>query len=218
MGAAFLRPGAQDFRATTRPHVPQSGGPAAVHQWGQIHLSRHQRRWLSGASGVLPLVLVAPEDPDAIKMVGAVVDGLAAGVDSHLVDQLPARWEGLDGRRDTHSVGGEGLQDPAGDPAGELRTVIVARPERLADLPVTGEFVQVKRGTRTGRRVGNPTAGRPTSQRKMWSRLAPGREHSGQALLTATGAASMMVRFPASAAPVIVRPARIQNTQLGDQI
>ena len=66
--------------------------------------------------------------------------------------------------------------------------------------------VQVKRGTRTCRRVGNPTTGRSTRVRTMWSRSFPGFPHSGQRPATVTGAASMMVRVPASAAPVIVRP------------
>lgn len=67
-------------------------------------------------------------------------------------------------------------------------------------------LVQVKRGTRTCRRVGNPTTGRSTSRRRTWSRFAPGIAQSGQESATASGAASMMVSVPASAAPVIVSP------------
>ena len=40
----------------------------------------------------------------------------------------------------------------------------------------------------------------------MLSRLTPGIRQSGQVSVTATGAASMMVSVPASAAPVIVSP------------
>gem|GEM_PF-5426088 len=64
----------------------------------------------------------------------------------------------------------------------------------------------MKRGTRTFRRVGNPTTCRSTSRRRMWSRFAPGIEQSGQVSATSTGSVLMMVRVPASAASVIVRP------------
>ena len=61
-------------------------------------------------------------------------------------------------------------------------------------------------GTVTCSLVGNPTTGRSTSRRVMWSRSFPDCPQSGHTPLTATGMASMMVSGPASAAPVIASP------------
>ena len=206
-GVAFLQPCPQHLRTAPWADVQQAGRPTAVHQWGEVDEDGHQVRRFRGSAGVFPHVLIDAEDADTVEVVRVVVDELAAGIQCDLVDQRPADAESFGGGGDTHSVDSEALQAPADDPVGELRTVICARQGGLEDLPVTGGIRAGEGGgTRTCRRVGNPTTGRSTSRRKMWSRLVPGREHSGQALLTATGVASMMVRFPASAALVIVRP------------
>ena len=61
-------------------------------------------------------------------------------------------------------------------------------------------------GTVTCSLVGNPTTGRSTSRRVMWSRSFPDCPQSGHTPETATGVASMMVNGPASAAPVMASP------------
>ena len=61
-------------------------------------------------------------------------------------------------------------------------------------------------GTVTCSLVGNPTTGRSTNRRVVWSRSLPGCPQSGHTPVTATGVASMMVSGPASAAPVMASP------------
>ena len=61
-------------------------------------------------------------------------------------------------------------------------------------------------GTITCSLVGNPTTGRSTSRRVVWSRNLPDCPQSGHTPITATGVASMMVRGPTSAAPVMASP------------
>ena len=66
--------------------------------------------------------------------------------------------------------------------------------------------VHANLGTVTCSLVGNPTTGRSTSRRVMWSRSLPECPQSGHTPTTATGVASIMVKGPASAAPVVASP------------
>lgn len=124
--AAFLQPGSQDLGTASRAHVQQPGRTCPGDQGCEVHQDRHERGGLAGAAGVLPHMLVDPEDAYAVQVGGVVVDQLAAGIDGDLVDQFPTHPEGLGGRRHAHPINRQALQDPAGDSVGELRTVIGA--------------------------------------------------------------------------------------------
>src|SRR5699024_8962386 len=136
--AAFLQPGSQDFCTASRAHVQQPGRTCPGDQGCEVHQDPHKRRRLARAAGVLPHMLVDPEDAYAVQVGGVVVDKLAAGVDGNLVDQLPAHPECFRRGGHTHAVDCQALEDPAGDPVGQLRTIIGTRQGGLADLPVTG--------------------------------------------------------------------------------
>ena len=83
-------------------------------------------------------MLVHTEDAHPLQVGGVVVDQLAAGIDGDLVDQFPTDTQGLGGRRHAHPINRQALQDPAGDPVGQLRTIIGAGQGGLEDLPAAG--------------------------------------------------------------------------------
>lgn len=108
------------------------------------------------------------------------VDDLAVCIECDLADQCLADAECLVHDGHTHSVNRQGLQDSAGDVAGDHGPVISAGQGGLENLEVQQVIVHRNRGTRTCRRVGNPTTGRSTRVRTACSRLFPGWRESGQ--------------------------------------
>lgn len=87
---------------------------------------------------MLPDVLIHPQDSHSVQVVRGVVDQCAAGCHGDVVDQFSSDTEGFGGRRDAHAVDCEALEDPAGDPVGELGAVIGAAQGGLEDLPGAG--------------------------------------------------------------------------------
>lgn len=156
------------------------GRPAAVVQGCEVHKNRHQVGWLTWFPGVFPDVFIDAEDTNFDEVVGVVIDELAAGVECDLIDKVPPHPKCGGGSRHAYPVYRQALQDPAGDPVGELGPVISAGQGYLEDFPRTRRGCAQESRDSHVQPSGESNDGRSTSRRGMGHVASPAARSPGR--------------------------------------